>query len=723
MLFSYVSFPTYTIILTLALPWSLALTNHGESGSAILLAFASALALVFAAIPLARLPGLVDGFLGVTLSCLDVLLAILAVRVSRQQGSGSHHSLQGSPARSRWASLANTLLSYVPIFRNAVRIVSKASLLAAAVLFPLLPLSGEAQDISRNCYVLSDPPFWHRMIAGIALQATGLLFYFLIASRGAPFIMTFLQVPLCSVVMAVLYHKKLSPQGWINLSLCWVFCLVRARQRGDESTPSNAKSNRNFCAFLRKLFLAIVLYGAIYQGSYTLEEYLAAGTISLPTFGVLGWKHHAEKNVTAVELPEHSNNIRDDYLGPRPAPETFADMKQIMSNCADSVTGTGVEDIVHCLAYLNSSEKEYLVSPPADKAQPKGNKSRLRFQQNSGKSPVTAKATCTGKETLFHTYWTGPATWRFELFIKAYLYSQNLSCSRLWIWLDTDIDADAVDKMLFHDALFQRFHFLLDEKYIVLKKWTIPERIPFPDVAGESAAADNVVRTASGELYLVPDQLYKTVSNPTQVSDLVRFVVLHLHGGVYLDLDVLLLRDLRPLLLPNPAAAASEDQSQQPAWAEQWVERSDNPGDYNTAVLSLPANSSLSSYLLSGGVRMGMNFHPKIIGRMLWKEGRNGELAMLHNAFFDPLVTNLRRKGTKVCTVPCHKNFESSFMRVVDEPDNEWSNYRGELVASQSSGVGDNAAATSTRPVAGNGVDTRGTNNRTMENFFRGAFA
>ena len=100
---------------------------------------------------------------------------------------------------------------------------------------------------------------------------------------------------------------------------------------------------------------------------------------------------------------------------------------------------------------------------------------------------------------------------------------------------------------------------------------------------------------------------------------------------------------------------------------------------------------------------MGMNFHPLVIGRMMWWESRNEELAMLQNAVFDPLVTNLRRKGSDVCTVPCHKNFKSAFMRVVEEPEFEWSNYHG--------------------PRVDDSVGTWPPTNRSLSNFFRGAWA
>ena len=286
---------------------------------------------------------------------------------------------------------------------------------------------------------------------------------------------------------------------------------------------------------------------------------------------------------------------------------------------------------------------------------------------------------------------------------------------------------NAIDRMLYHDALFQRFHGLVDEGYIVLKKWNVPTRIALADsktirdiyTTKESPKGrikslfGDYPRDEQEERWLTLAPTYKSVSTPTQISDLVRFVVLHQYGGVYLDMDVLLLRDLRPLLLPN---SASSDPQSQPAWAEQWVEQAENPGDYNTAVLSLPANSSISSYLLRGGARMGMNYHPRVLGQMLWKDGRNSELAMLHNAVFDPLVTDLRRQNTQICTVPCHKNFKSVFMREVEEPGKEWGNYQG-----SPENVRTGSKVLDAEGTYGAFVGT-GTN-RSMRNFFRGAFA
>lgn len=185
---------------------------------------------------------------------------------------------------------------------------------------------------------------------------------------------------------------------------------------------------------------------------------------------------------------------------------------------------------------------------------------------------------------------------------------------------------------------------------------------------GEVVVADGVVEDADGQRWLALTSKQMTFL-PVAVSDAMRFVVLHLHGGVYLDMDVLLLRDMRPLLLPDP-------QTGQHSFAERWAAHAP-PGDYNTAVMSLTANSSLSSYLLRGGVRMGLNFHPRVIGRMAWKDGRNEELLMLESAAVDPVWPeyNLDRVGD--CSVPCLHNYGAAFKGGSQSLRDEWRAYSG----------------------------------------------
>ncbi|KAK7508956.1 uncharacterized protein IWZ02DRAFT_472627 [Phyllosticta citriasiana] len=102
-----------------------------------------------------------------------------------------------------------------------------------------------------------------------------------------------------------------------------------------------------------------------------------------------------------------------------------------------------------------------------------------------------------------------------------------------------------------------------------------------------------------------------------------------------------------------------------------------HPGDYNTAVMSLTANSSLSSYLLRGGVRMGLNFHPRVIGRMAWKDGRDQEFLMLETAAFDPIWTEFNWDREGRCTVPCLKDYSAAFKGKTNSIKDEWQSYDG----------------------------------------------
>ena len=715
-------------------PWSLVFGYHGESVSFLLLAFAAALSISLAALTLAQSIGFYDALRAAAVAIAHALFSVLARKAMSSPQSKFDKPPRGEQATDLKSENCSEYGSIITLLRKVLTEVTKIAVISALFVLPTVLLSGELGDMNRNCYLLDAPRLWYRIAAGSALQGASLLFFLLSANILPPFSLTFLQIPIYGVAFLFFCSHRLSMRGWISVGLCIVFTVVLASQKMDGSLVTSSSGRRGFWGLALKVSLAVVLYGAIYQGSYILEKYVTAGSLPLPSFTEQGPYGNARTNASLTELLELPQGVHDDYLEPRPTAGTFADISKIMTNCAQVTGGTGVDDIVHCLSYLASSQEEYLISPinnvikralgppsPNPEEYRNSDDSRVSTHQHADNRPTSIKGVCSGPTKIFHTYWTGHATWRFELFIKAYIYTQDLSCSRLWIWLDTDTDQSAIDTMLNHDPAFQSLRSLYDDDYIVLQEWSFPRRIAlprasngeetsilhednYPDTDGEVAIADCVTKDAEGQLWLIPNPIYKTVTNPTQISDFVRFVVLHLHGGVYLDMDVLLLRDFRPLLLPNSASGDFH----QPAWAEQWVERG-VPGDYNTAVLSLSANSSLTSYLLRGGMRMGMNFHPRIIGRMLWKDGRDNELTMLQTALFDPSVTNLRRKGTNICTVPCHKNFQSSFMGVVDEPENEWSNFKGD-------NAGDRAKETAAE-------DGKAGTNRTMENFFRGSFA
>ncbi|CAO2647682.1 Nn.00g086040.m01.CDS01 [Neocucurbitaria sp. VM-36] len=478
---------------------------------------------------------------------------------------------------------------------------------------------------------------------------------------------------------------------------------------------------RAVLALLKNLVLAALLYATIYGIINIVSDpsVAAKGKLGIPAFldktgptelietTKSGIKVKFAGTAKTVTINPHANVFnrpvtavknRDDYMGPRPHVDTEADMHMLVEECRG--TYSGLEKMrrpYDCLKFFAEEQDRYYRLPEvADRASAQdprqadyinadGHGKTLKSYV-SVKDAVTANGsnigTCPGPIIPYHVYWTGPATWRVEVFIKSYLYTQNLACSRLWLWLDSDRNPNAVYNMLNKDALFARFLPLVERGDIVVKAWNFPSRIPLatdnedkngfdyyskpaaPDAKGEKAVAENIVEDKDGQQWLVLTTKQMTFL-PVAVSDAVRFIVLHIYGGAYFDMDVLMLRDMRPLLLPK-----------EHAFAERWAAHP-HPGDYNTAIMSLSANSSLSSYLLYGGIRMGVNFHPRVLGRMAWKDGRDQEFLMFETAAFDPIWTEFNWDREGRCTVPCLRDYSAVFKGKTGAIKDEWESYTG----------------------------------------------
>lgn len=394
--------------------------------------------------------------------------------------------------------------------------------------------------------------------------------------------------------------------------------------------------------------------------------------------------------------PESLVVPKDDYLGKRPHVDTVANLTRLVEECRGSYEDLEKMPYVYdCLKYLETGEHEYYYTPSAGDRASEQPPAESEYLDSDGHDNTLTEypkykaasegsiGQCNGPIVPYHVYWTGPATWRVELFIKSHLYTQNLPCVRLWLWLDSDQHPGAVDQMLNHDPLFAKFLPFVKRGDIVLKAWNFPSRIPLPkgdntdgigyyktpgkpNANGEVAVADGLIKDANDQEWLVLTQRQMTFL-PVAVSDAVRFVVLHLYGGAYFDMDVVMLRDLRPLLIGDKHS-----------FAERWGGHP-SPGDYNTAIMSLSANSTLSSYLLRGGVRMGLNFHPRIIGVMAVKDHRNQEFHMLETAAFDPIWTEFNWDRLGRCTIPCIHDYGQVFKSKNAFPhQDEWESYDGE---------------------------------------------
>lgn len=537
-----------------------------------------------------------------------------------------------------------------------------------------------------------------------------------------------------------------------------------------------------FCSLLRNLALAALLYAVIFSivkisGTHSINsasqflprptsiEHAASATSSseqssatdtIPSTVKL---EQINPHANWFNRPESLVDPKDNFMGPRPHVDTVANLTRLVEECRGTYEYfEKMPNVFNCMRFLAKDEDQYYFLPAGHERASQQPPLHAEYQNADGADntrlayptyePASEQSVgqCAGPIVPYHTYWTGPASWRVEVFIKSYLYTQNLPCSRLWIWLDSDGSPDAVENMLNLDSIFAKFLPLVQRGDIVLKEWKFPSRIPLPSNAdntdgrgyyatpgrpnaqGEFAIADGLVKDAAGQEWLVLTEKQKTFL-PVAISDAVRFVILHVHGGVYFDMDALMIRDMRPLLI-------REDHS----FAERWAAHS-SPGDYNTAIMSLTANSSLSSYLLRGGVRMGLNFHPRVIGRMALKDGRNQEFLMLETAAFDPIWTefNWAREGR--CTIPCFHDYGQVFLgsSASFPKGDEWEAYDGPTLRVKHAVVNQLEESTQAHAHIEKGVETFDRealakmeyriqednyppSNRTLENFFRGAW-
>lgn len=730
--------PTYILLRISIIPMSLFLNSlmtrpTPHSVLAAWSAFLASIALLIVTIPLIRQVNLGNIFYGLFSSLSIALLPILLFRTYHTFSSSftiqRHMAIELDPESATTMERLRTR-EWLSMSYSIINLTARISTFLG---FLFMVLSGELQAILDNCYVLDTKFFWLYVTGSGALVGASVLLILLLSILATPTTPAIVSLPESVIETLIFKHFHMTLSGWLDIGMCWLSSMYFLFEKpGKESSYTKASTpGQRGNIMLRYMLLPAALYASVHYVALLTQTGASMGRTHQPSLADSKLSNSFKNDALWSNKTGGTFVIKDDYLGSRPNVDTVADLSLLQSQCHEISGGKGVDDVVHCLSYLRTDD--YLTLPVAGRgvlaseqdprkasfANADGHGNTLsKYDSPSVARPASASliGTCAGPIIPFHVYWTGPATWRVELFIKAYLYTQNLPCSRLWLWLDCDLDSLCVESMS-HDQLFQRFLPLVERGDVVLKAWKYPSRVPLPignnitddnldhssdtNEAGERKLAKGIVEDASGQRWLMLNPIHIAFS-PVVVSDAVRFIVLHQHGGLYCDMDILLMRDMRPMLLPDPVSGPR-------AFAEQWVERA-HPADYNTAVISLPANSSLSTYLLRGGFRMGLNFHPKAIGLMMWRDGRNKELAMLHNSVFDPLVTNRRREGTSTCTVPCQKNFQAVFMSHVEDAPMEWSSYHGKQLGNQREDGSENDS--SVFPT-----------NRTMENFFRGAWA
>jgi hypothetical protein len=158
---------------------------------------------------------------------------------------------------------------------------------------------------------------------------------------------------------------------------------------------------------------------------------------------------------------------------------------------------------------------------------------------------------------IFHMFWGKlPVAEQAALAIVSFLATQDLEFSVLWIWSPIGVDASS-------DPLFSPF---TASKHVFFKTFDA-----YKEAQGTALEGSHLLEAA-------------TSSNDPRFylfGDLVRLLVLARYGGVYVDMDVLLLRNLGPILGHE--------------FAEQW---GSSCFESNGAVLRMKAGSTFSKHIL-----------------------------------------------------------------------------------------------------------------------------
>lgn len=282
---------------------------------------------------------------------------------------------------------------------------------------------------------------------------------------------------------------------------------------------------------------------------------------------------------------------------------------------------------------------------------------------------------------LFHMFWTGPFTDKPYLAILAFLFTQNTGLHireypdsapcrpQFWMWINPGPAAAVPNPSATRDMFNELKHnpwaapFLHPrfKDVIQFKLWNTTEQLDNVAELDEWRSRDlftsggrvmNVkafeaqatsTEHGNGTLPLEPgptgatkgdddDLVNRTGSKSSTtydrlsviLSDVARFILCHRFGGIYLDADMLILRDWEELW----------------GWSGAFAYRWSRLAKYNTAVLRLNKGSAMGTFLLRTAFRNGLDFHPMTVSKYTKEAHMDNLLLRLPDALFDPAWLN-----------------------------------------------------------------------------------
>eukprot|EP01117_Protostelium_nocturnum_P015937 TRINITY_DN6210_c0_g1_i1.p1 TRINITY_DN6210_c0_g1~~TRINITY_DN6210_c0_g1_i1.p1 ORF type:complete len:429 (+),score=61.76 TRINITY_DN6210_c0_g1_i1:159-1445(+) len=215
---------------------------------------------------------------------------------------------------------------------------------------------------------------------------------------------------------------------------------------------------------------------------------------------------------------------------------------------------------------------------------------------------------------IYHAFWGGAWTDKLSLFCKSWLYTQRLGKAQLWIWME-DKEALLSSRTSIFSSMFMPWSEIIEDtsepKMDREKTFLIFRKFDWKHVHQSAKEFENFEK------------------NTFQFeSDLVRIAILNFYGGMYLDVDTLLLRDLGDLYLSGKE------------FAYEWSNRT----SVNTAVFYLHKQGDTARAIIEGALRMKSwdakypPFHPLRYLYYISKSNLKGaSLLVLPVSLFDPI--------------------------------------------------------------------------------------
>lgn len=236
--------------------------------------------------------------------------------------------------------------------------------------------------------------------------------------------------------------------------------------------------------------------------------------------------------------------------------------------------------------------------------------------------------------------------------------TQNVCRPRFWIWINPGPAAASTSSSTALEDMYNGLKSnqwaapLLHPRFkdvIQFKLWNTTERLDaIPELKNDWRAARALLSSRGNHYNKVPKAAAAQNSSKTQdrddlynrqgsksadkydkltvvLSDMVRFILCHEFGGIYLDADTILLRDWEEMW----------------GWTGAFAYRWSRLPEYNTAVLRMHRHSALGSFIIRTAVKNGFDFHPFTLWQYVKDASMEGLLLRLPDALFDPAWLNL----------------------------------------------------------------------------------